>query len=68
MKQEHRMKSIVRSLVGRPRTIKEVAKGQRVSYITAQQYLIKLLDADRVYLYNEGERPIKYYIPLEKVK
>jgi translation initiation factor IF-2 len=68
MKQEHRMKSIVRSLVGRPKTIKEVARGQRVSYATAQRYLSDLLEGDQIYIYNKGHHPITYYIPLEKLK
>jgi hypothetical protein len=68
MKQTHRIAKIVRSLGGSPKTIKEVARGQRVTYITAQQYLIRLLKEGQIYLYDKGTRPIKYYIPLEKCK
>ena len=68
MKQTYRVAKIMRSIVATPKTIKEVARGQRVTYITAQQYLSKMLKAGQIYLYDEGHRPIKYYIPLEKVK
>ena len=67
MNSNHRKLQIIRSLGGQPKTIREVARGQRISYQTARNYLSDLLKAEIAEKYNLGN-PIRYIVPLEKLK
>ena len=67
MNSNHRRSQIIRSLGGQPKTIKEVARSQRISYQTARNYLSALVREEVAERYNLGN-PIRYIVPLEKLK